>query len=55
MSQKGGSSIIKVFPGVEFSVEFWGENGGTVVHVIAVFEDEDDEFPTLWSDHLTNR
>jgi predicted ATP-dependent endonuclease of OLD family len=37
------STIIKVFPGVEFSVEFQGESGGTVVHVIAIFEDENDE------------
>lgn len=37
------SSIIKVFPGVEFSVEFQGEKGETVVHVIAIFEDEDAE------------
>ena len=37
------SSIIKVFPGVEFSVEFHGENGGTVVHVITIFEDKDEE------------
>lgn len=37
------SSIIKVFPGIEFSVEFLGENGGKVVHVIAIFDDEKKE------------
>lgn len=37
------SSIVKVFPGIEFSVEFQGDNGGIVVHVIAIFNDEDDE------------
>lgn len=37
------SSIIKVFPGIEFSVEFKGESGNKVIHVIAIFNDEDDE------------
>jgi len=37
------SSIIKVFPGVEFSVEFVGEDGNKVIHVISIFNDEDDE------------
>lgn len=36
------SSIIKVFPGIEFTVEFAGENGSTVLHVIAIFNDEDE-------------
>lgn len=35
-------SITKVFPGVEFTVEFSGENGPTALHVIAVFNDEDE-------------
>lgn len=35
-------SVVKVFPGVEFSVEFDGEKGSTVLHVIAIFNDEDD-------------
>lgn len=35
-------SIIKVFPGVEFSVEFEGDAGNVVVHVIAIFDDSDD-------------
>ena len=35
-------SVIKVFPGIEFTVEFIGENGPTVLHVIAVFNDEDE-------------
>lgn len=37
-------SIKKVFPGVEFSVDFRGDNGLDVpVHVIAIFDDSDDE------------
>lgn len=36
------SSIEKVFPGVEFSVEFDGDNGKNVLHVIAIFNDEDE-------------
>ena len=35
-------SVIKVFPGIEFTVEFIGENGPTVLHVIAIFNDEDE-------------
>lgn len=35
-------SVIKVFPGIEFTVEFIGENGPAVLHVIAVFNDEDE-------------
>ncbi|MBR0091011.1 MAG: hypothetical protein IJP92_04870 [Lachnospiraceae bacterium] len=35
-------SVIKVFPGIEFTVEFVGGNGPTVLHVIAVFNDEDE-------------
>ncbi len=37
------SSIVKVFPGVEFSVEFCGNGENKVIHVIAIFNDEDDE------------
>lgn len=37
------SSVIKVFPGVEFSVEFAGEDGNRVIHVIGIFDDKDDE------------
>ena len=37
------SSIAKVFPGIEFSVEFVGENGPTILHVISIFTDEDDD------------
>ena len=37
------NSVIKVFPGVEFSVEFVGEKGPTVLHVIAIFNDDDEE------------
>lgn len=35
-------SILKVFPGVEFSVEFEGDAENVVVHVIAVFDDSDE-------------
>ena len=35
------STIIKVFPGVEFSVEFQGDTKSAVVHVIAIFDDSD--------------
>lgn len=35
-------SVVKVFPGVEFTVEFIGEKGPTVLHVITVFNDEDE-------------
>lgn len=37
------SSIVKVFPGIEFSVEFVSENATSVIHVIAIFNDENDE------------
>ena len=37
------NTVIKVFPGVEFSVEFNGEKGPTVLHVIAIFNDEYEE------------
>lgn len=36
-------SIVKVFPGIEFSVEFAGDSAHAVVHVIAIFDDSDDE------------
>lgn len=36
------SSLVKVFPGIEFSVEFDTENGKRVVHVIAIFDDTDE-------------
>ncbi len=35
-------SVIKVFPGIEFTVEFTGEKGPTILHVITIFNDEDD-------------
>ncbi|MBP5529827.1 MAG: hypothetical protein J6X80_07235 [Lachnospiraceae bacterium] len=40
--EEDNNTIIKVFPGVEFSVEYLGENETTVLHVIAIFNDEDD-------------
>ncbi len=46
------SSIVKVFPGVEFSVEFQGETGRTVVHVIAIFTDENEEKLEIISSYL---
>lgn len=36
-------SIVKVFPGVEFSVEFQGDAMPAVVHVIAIFNDCSEE------------
>lgn len=48
------SSIIKVFPGVEFSVEFQGENGGVVVHVITIFDDENEEKIRTISSYLVD-
>lgn len=41
--QQNGSSIIKVFPGIEFSVEFQGDAVPSVVHVIAIFNDYSEE------------
>lgn len=35
-------SIVKVFPGVEFSVEFEGDTEKVIVHVIAIFDDTDE-------------
>ena len=48
------NSVIKVFPGVEFSVEFVGEQGTTVLHVIAIFNDEDDSKISKISDSLAD-
>ena len=48
------SSIVKVFPGVEFSVEFQGDSGTKVVHVIAIFDDNDDEKIRKISSYLLN-
>ncbi|MEE0955668.1 MAG: hypothetical protein U0L49_07600 [Eubacterium sp.] len=45
-------SIIKVFPGIEFTVEFIGEEGPTVLHVIAVFSDEDEAKVAKIADYL---
>lgn len=47
-------SVIKVFPGVEFSVEFVGESGPTVLHVIAVFNDEDEAKVVEIADNLVD-
>lgn len=48
------SSILKVFPGVEFSVEFDGDNESSVLHVIAIFNDEDEEKISKISSCLTD-
>lgn len=48
------SSITKVFPGIEFSVEYDGDNVATVLHVIAIFNDEDEQKPRCISKHLTD-
>jgi predicted ATP-dependent endonuclease of OLD family len=37
--QQDDCSIVKVFPGIEFSVEFEGDVAAPVVHVIAIFDD----------------
>ena len=47
-------SVIKVFPGVEFSVEFQGDLEATVLHVIAIFNDEDENRIKKISDNLTD-
>ena len=47
-------SVIKVFPGIEFTVEFIGENGPAVLHVIAVFNDEDEAKVEKIADCLVN-
>lgn len=47
-------SVIKVFPGVEFTVEFIGEKGPTILHVIAVFNDEDETKVAKISDCLVD-
>ena len=47
-------SIIKVFPGIEFTVQFMGENGKTVLHVIAVFNDEDETKVAKIPNYLVN-
>ena len=48
------SSIVKVFPGIEFSVEFKRDNTAKVIHVIAIFSDEDDEKVQSISPKLKN-
>lgn len=47
-------SVIKVFPGIEFTVEFIGENGPTVLHVIAVFNDENEAKVARIADRLVD-
>ena len=37
------NTVVKVLPGVEFSVEFLGDKGPTILHVIAIFNDEDED------------
>lgn len=48
------SSLIKVLPGVEFSVEFSTESEHFVVHVIAVFDDSDQEKVTAIASNLSD-
>lgn len=48
------NSILKVFPGVEFSVEFNGDNRSSILHVIAIFNDEDEGKISSISRCLTN-
>lgn len=47
-------SIVKVLPGVEFSVEFSGENENVVVHVIAIFDDSDSDKVSKIAGHIMN-
>ena len=35
------NSIMKVFPGVEFSVLFQGDNGNEEIHIVTIFDDND--------------
>lgn len=42
-ANEGNGSIVKVFPGIEFSVEFIGGDEDAVVHVIAIFDDSNEE------------
>ena len=43
-AHEGEKALNKVFPGVEFSVEYKDENGSAaVIHIVAVFDDEDKE------------
>ncbi len=48
------TSIVKVFPGIEFSVEFQCDGDAKVIHVIAIFNDEDDEKVKAISGFLAN-
>lgn len=48
------SSIVKVLPGIEFSVEFKRDNIIKVIHVIAIFSDEDDEKVKLIKQYLVD-
>lgn len=47
-------SIVKVFPGIEFSVVFRTGEEDKVVHVIAIFNDEDDDKIKSIADKLLN-
>lgn len=42
-AESGQNSIQKVLPGVEFSVCFTAEGKESVIHVVAIFSDENDE------------
>ena len=42
-AEKESNSILKVLPGVEFSVCFTSKNLESVIHVVAIFSDENDE------------
>lgn len=41
--EKNVNSIMKVFPGVEFSVLFHGDNESKFIHIVTIFDDADDE------------
>lgn len=53
-ANEGKGTIVKVFPGIEFSVEFKGDTEDVVVHVIAIFDDSNQEKIEKISDYLTD-
>lgn len=42
-AENQGNSILKVLPGVEFSVTFRHKNAEKLLHIVAIFSDADDE------------
>lgn len=52
--EEGQGSIVKVFPGIEFSVEFQGDEGESIIHVIAIFDDANNDKIIDIQDKLLN-